>query len=127
MNALERGLELVIKNFVALRAADSALADDIIERRAAFRAANHLSRCAERMDCIAEEVPEKSGNIEAEARKRVAVAEMLGTFGAEMALSRVAVYDLLYVSCRFIFSTVLTKHMCSSFIRFCPFQRAAVV
>lgn len=79
------------------------------------------------MDCIAEEVPEKSGNIEAEARERVAVAEMLGTFGAEMALSRVAVYDLLYVSCRFIFSTVLTKHMCSSFIRFCPFQRAAVV
>lgn len=79
------------------------------------------------MDCIAEEVPEKSGNIEAEARERVAVAEMLGTFGAEMALGRVAVYDLLYVSCRFIFSTVLTKHMCSSFIRFCPFQRAAVV
>lgn len=55
------------------------------------------------MDRIAEEVSEKSGNIEAEARERVAVAEMLGTFGAEMALSRVAVYDLLYVSCRFIF------------------------
>lgn len=55
------------------------------------------------MDGIAEEIPEKSGNIEAEARKRVAVAEMLGTFGAEMALGRVSVYDLLYVSCRFIF------------------------
>ena len=79
------------------------------------------------MDGIAEEIPEKSGNIEAEARKRVAVAEMLGTFGAEMALGRVSVYDLLYVSCRFIFSTVLSNDMCSSFIRFCPFQRAAVV
>lgn len=55
------------------------------------------------MDGIAEEIPEKSGNIEAEARERVAVAEMLGAFGAEMALSRVSVYDLLYVSCRFIF------------------------
>jgi len=126
-NALERGCELVITNCVALRAADSALAEDISERRAASREAIHLYRCPERTDGIAEEVPEKSGKIAAEARVRVAVAEMLGTFGAEMALSRFAVYDLLYVSRRLIYSTVLTKHMCSSFIRFCPSLRAAVV